>query len=248
MRRVQKPEEDSTNSWVWPHGWQQAAQKARAKKFYHVDVCLAASAIAAKPSEASKAPNHVRNLEPLAKESTPNAAPAATSSGAGAWTWTPATSVDEATHEEDALRRESLADAPEKHATAAPAVMCSTEAAAKEEEEEAKSFAETPRKGGKGGKGEGGGLEKRKPDAWGELEAGVQPEGEPCSGGEIPAGTESVGWKIRKKFKGRGWLYGTVVAYSSKLEQYRVVYYKGHSENLVLKDLVKVKHSPTVGS
>ena len=231
-----------------PHGWPQDAQKVRAKKkFYHVDVCLAASAPgpAAKPSEVPKAPISVPTLESLAKEPTPNAAPAATSSGAGAWTWTPSESLDETTHEEDALRRESLAETPEKHATAAPEVMCATEAAAKEEEEAAKKIAETPRKGGTGA---GGGPEKRKPDAWGELEAGVQPVGEPCGGGEIPAGTESVGWKIRKKFKGRGWLYGTVVAYSSKLEQYRVVYYKGHSENLVLKDLVKVKHSPTVGS
>ena len=68
--------------------------------------------------------------------------------------------------------------------------------------------------------------------------------GEPCGGGEIPAGTESVGWKIRKKFKGRGWCYGTIVAYNSTLEQYRVVYYKGHSEDLVLTDLVKVKRTP----
>ena len=236
--RLQKPEEDSAKSWVRPH----AAQKARAKKkkFYHVDVCLAASAAAAaaKPSEA---PIHVPTLESLAKEPTPNAAPAAASSGAGAWTWTPGKSVDsqdEATHEEDALRRESLAETPEKRAAPAPGVKCAAEA---KEQEEVKSFAETPRKCGEGA---GGGPEKRTPDAWGKLEARVQPEGEPCGGGEIALGRDPVGWKIRKKFKGWGWLCGTVVGYNSMLERYRVIYYKGHSEDLVLTDLVKVKRTP----
>ncbi|KAJ1475924.1 hypothetical protein T484DRAFT_1908815 [Baffinella frigidus] len=91
---------------------------------------------------------------------------------------------------------------------------------------------------GGGGGGDGASAKEEEEDAGGEAE---KREAVRCGAGEVAPGSDPIGWKIRKSFAGFGWFYGEVVAYNSTIEQYRVIYYKGHSEDLVMPELVKVK-------